>query len=148
MKKSDIGLTAAVYCILAFFFALTTQYKPEVRIYPYFVMGVLFTLNTVYLVKCVISFIKEKKIENDYTTIFKDFHLKQFIAVFLFSLVYVIGISVIGFYPASFLYLIGTLYFLKVRLPAIAVTVIAFSCVIFFAFSKFLRVPLPGGLFF
>lgn len=148
MKKSDIGLTAAIYCILAFFFALTTQYKPEVRIYPYFVMGVLFTLNTVYLVKCVISFIKEKKIENDYTTIFKDFHPKQFIAVFLFSLVYVIGISVIGFYPASFLYLIGTLYFLKVRLPAIAITVIVFGCVIFFAFSKFLRVPLPGGLFF
>lgn len=148
MKKSDIGLTAAVYCIVAFFFTLTMQYKPEVRIYPYFVMGVLFTLNTLYLAKCIISFIKEKKIGNDYKTIFKDFQPKQFTAVFLFSLIYVIGIDIIGFYPASFLYLVGTLYFLRVRLPVIAITVIVFGCVIFFAFSKFLRVPLPGGLFF
>ncbi|MGP1454704.1 MAG: tripartite tricarboxylate transporter TctB family protein [Treponema sp.] len=148
MKKSDIGLTIAMYGIIAFFFVLVIQYKPEVRIYPFFVMAVLCTLNTVFLIKQLVAFAKSKKVENDYKTIFKQFELKQFTVVFLFSLIYVCVIDIIGFYPASVLYLIGTLLFLKVRIPYIALTLVLFGTVIFTAFSKFLRVPLPRGCFF
>ena len=148
MKKSDIGLTIAMYGIIAFFFVLVIQYKPEVRIYPFFVMAVLCTLNTVFLIKQLVAFAKSKKVENDYKTIFKQFELKQFTVVFLFSLIYVCVIDIIGFYPASVLYLIGTLLFLKVRIPYIALTLVLFGTVIFTAFSKFLRVPLPRGWFF
>lgn len=148
MKKSDIGLITAIYGITAFFFVLVIQYKPEVRIYPFFVMGVLCTLNTVFLIKQLIAFAKAKKVENDYKTIFKQFELKQFTVVFLLSLIYVCVIDIIGFYPASLLYLIGTLLFLKVRILSIALTLILFGSVIFTAFSKFLRVPLPSGWFF
>ena len=148
MKKSDIGLIGAIYGITAFFFVLVIQYKPEVRIYPFFVMAVLCTLNTVFLIKQLVAFAKTKKVENDYKTIFKQFELKQFTVVFLFSLIYVCVIDIIGFYPASLLYLIGTLLFLKVHILSIALTLILFGSVIFTAFSKFLRVPLPSGWFF
>lgn len=148
MKKSDIGLISAIYGITAFFFVLVIQYKPEVRIYPFFVMAVLCTLNTVFLIKQLVAFAKTKKVENDYKTIFKQFELKQFTVVFLFSLTYVCVIDIIGFYPASLLYLIGTLLFLKVHILSIALTLILFGSVIFIAFSKFLRVPLPSGWFF
>jgi len=148
MKKSDIGLISAIYGITAFFFVLVIQYKPEVRIYPFFVMAVLCTLNTVFLIKQLVAFAKTKKVENDYKTIFKQFELKQFTVVFLFSLIYVCVIDIIGFYPASLLYLIGTLLFLKVHILSIALTLILFGSVIFIAFSKFLRVPLPNGWFF
>lgn len=148
MKKSDIGLISAIYGITAFFFVLVIQYKPEVRIYPFFVMAVLCTLNTVFLIKQLVAFAKTKKVENDYKTIFKQFELKQFTVVFLFSLIYVCVIDIIGFYPASLLYLIGTLLFLKVHILSIALTLILFGSVIFIAFSKFLRVPLPSGWFF
>jgi len=148
MKKSDIGLISAIYGITAFFFVLVIQYKPEVRIYPFFVMAVLCTLNTVFLIKQLVAFAKTKKVENDYKTIFKQFELKQFTVVFLFSLIYVCVIDIIGFYPASLLYLIGTLLFLKVHILSIALTLILFGSVIFTAFSKFLRVPLPSGWFF
>jgi len=148
MKKSDIGLTAAMYGIVIFFFIIVMQYKPEVRIYPLFVMAVLFILNTFYLIKCIAVYAKERKVENDFSGIFKDFLPKQYSAIFFLSLAYIILISLVGFYPATLLYLVGTLAFLKVPVLHIVMTVVIFACLIYGAFSKFLHVPLPGGLLF
>lgn len=148
MKKSDIGLCAAIYGILIFFFVQVMGYKPEVRIYPLFVMTVLFILNTAYLLKSVVAYIHDKKIENDYISIFKEFQPRQYAAILLFSLIYVVLICLIGFYPSTLLYLVGTLLFLKVRIPYIAITVVVFACIIYGAFSKFLHVPLPSGILF
>ncbi len=148
MKKSDISLTAAMYGIILFFFCILMQYKPEVRIYPLFVMAVLFILNTAYLVKSLAVYVREKKFENDFKEAFKDFVPKQFFVIFLVSLVFIILVSIIGFYPATFLYLLGTLLFLKVRVLYIAVTIVTFAIIIYGAFSLFLHVPLPSGMFF
>ncbi|MCI6259040.1 MAG: tripartite tricarboxylate transporter TctB family protein [Spirochaetia bacterium] len=146
MKKSDIILTVAIYIITAFFFAMVMQYEPAVRIYPCFVMGVLFVLNTIYLIKCMIVFAKEKKIENDFAEMFKDFEIRQYLFVFFASLAYVVLICLAGFYIATLIYLTGVLKFLKVPVKYILITVVVFGCIIYGAFSQFLHVPLPAGL--
>ena len=148
MKKSDITLTVAIYLITAFFFAMVLQYDPAVRIYPCFVMGVLFILNTAYLFKCLFLFAKEKKIENDFSAMFKDFEIRQYLFIFLASLAYIVLICLAGFYIATLLYLVGVLKFLKVPVKYILITVVVFGCIIYGAFSQFLHVPLPGGLLF
>ena len=93
-----------------------------------------------------IVFAKEKKIENDFAEIFKDFEIRQYLFVFFASLAYVVLICLAGFYIATLIYLTGVLKFLKVPVKYILITVVVFGCIIYGAFSQFLHVPLPAGL--
>ena len=146
MKKSDIILVAAVYAITAFFFVMVLQYPSDVRIYPIFIMVVLAVLTTMHLIKCLIQFAREKRIENDMPLLFEHFKAKQFFIVFAMLFAYVILINVLGFYISSLLFIAGTLVFFKIKPLYIVITAVVFLVLIYGGFSTFLHVPLPRGL--
>ena len=146
MKKSDIILIAAVYAITAFFFVMVLQYPSDVRIYPIFIMVVLAVLTTMHLIKCLIQFAREKRIENDMPLLFEHFKAKQFFIVFAMLFAYVILINVLGFYISSLLFIAGTLVFFKIKPLYIVLTTVVFLVLIYGGFSTFLHVPLPRGL--
>ena len=146
MKKSDIILIAAVYAITAFFFVMVLQYPSDVRIYPIFIMVVLAVLTTMHLIKCLIQFAREKRIENDMPLLFEHFKAKQFFIVFAMLFAYVILINVLGFYISSLLFIAGTLVFFKIKPLYIVITTVVFLVLIYGGFSTFLHVPLPRGL--
>ena len=146
MKKSDIILIAAVYAITAFFFVMVLQYPSDVRIYPIFIMVVLAVLTTMHLIKCLIQFAREKRIENDMPLLFEHFKAKQFFIVFAMLFAYVILINVLGFYISSLLFIAGTLVFFKIKPLYIVITAVVFLVLIYGGFSTFLHVPLPRGL--
>ena len=147
MKKSDIGVVSMMYIICAAFFCMTLQLKKEAQIYPMFIICILFLLTTLYLIKMVLQH-KKDGIVNDFKEIFKGFLKNQFYAVLALSVVYLALIYFIGFYPSSLIYLVVTLYVLKVPKKHILITTAAMALMVYCAFSLFLNVPLPMGLLF
>ena len=148
MKKSDIGLITVMYGIVAVFFYMTMQLKVQARIYPLFVMAILFILISAYLAQCIIKAKGVKKIIDDLPNIFKGFVAKQFVVVVVFSVLYLALIGVLGFYCATVIYLVATLFMLKVPTLHIAISAVSFVILVYGAFTTFLRVPLPTGLIF
>ncbi len=148
MKKSDICLITIMYAIIGAFFYMTMQLKVEARIYPLFVMGILFILVTMYLIKGFIAYSKTKEIINDFGKMFEDIEPKQFLGVFALSIVFIVLINILGFYSSAILYLVAVLVFLKVPKVQIAITTVFFVVLIYGAFTVFLRVPLPTGILF
>lgn len=149
MKKSDIGLAGIIYGIILFFFVMTIKLKAEAQIYPMVVMIILFSLNTLYLVKSVWQMKKEKgHIIDDMGNLFEGFQARQFTIVVVLSVIYLVLISTLGFYCATLVYLIGALFMLKVPKLHILITVVCFELLVYGAFTLFLHVPLPTGLLF
>lgn len=147
MKRSDIGLVACIYAVVLFFFVMTVELKKEAQIYPMVVMVLLFLLNTGFLVQQAAKAKKEgKKGENDLMDLFEGFQPRQFLVVLASSVLYVCLIGVLGFYVATALYLVATLLCLKVKALYIVITVLAFACLVYCAFTLFLHVPLPTGI--
>ncbi|MCK5686867.1 tripartite tricarboxylate transporter TctB family protein [bacterium] len=63
-------------------------------------------------------------------------------------IVYIILLTVIGFFPASFLFMIGLAWILGYRkIISLSVGTISLLSVIYFVFIRFLSVPVPTGLF-
>jgi hypothetical protein len=54
----------------------------------------------------------------------------------------------VGYYIAGAVYLVGTLLYFKVPPRWIAVTLVVLVALVYFAFTKFLNVPLPAGILF
>lgn len=147
MKRSDIGLVVCIYAITLFFFAMTIQLKKEAQIYPMVVMALLFLLNTGFLVQQVVKAKKEgRKGDDDLRNLFEGFQPGQFVLVLAGSVLYVCLIGVLGFYVSTALYLAATLLGLKVKGLYIVITVAAYACLVYCAFTLFLHVPLPTGI--
>ncbi len=146
MKKSDISVVVVIYVITLAFFISTLAFPSEAQIYPMIVMAILTLLNTLYLINCVMKYKKEKKIINDYPAIFASFQYKQFFVVLGLCILYIILMSVLGFYSASFLYMLGTMLFLKVPKKPLIITLVCFMAMVYATFTLFLNVPLPTGI--
>jgi hypothetical protein len=148
MKKSDIGVIVVMYAIVLLFFIPTLFLPSDAQIYPLVVMAVMVLLNTIYLVKCLTarSKAKEKKIKNDLSSIFENFQAKQFFMVAASCVVYIYLISLLGFYAATVLYLIGSMIFLKVPKKPLIITLLCFTAMVYATFTLFLDVPLPTGI--
>lgn len=147
MKRSDIGLVACIYGVILFFFVMTISLKKEAQIYPMVVMALLFLLNTGFLVQQMTQAKKEgRKGVNDLMSLFEGFQPRQFAVVLVFSVLYVCLIGVLGFYVSTALYLVVTLLSLRVKPLYILITVLAFACLVYCAFTMFLHVPLPAGI--
>lgn len=147
MKRSDMGLVACIYAVILFFLMMTLKLKPEAQIYPMVVMALLFVLNTGFLIQQVLLAKKEGRASvNDLSSLFDGFQPGQFTAVLVLSVLYVGLIGVLGFYAATAVYLVITLVCLRVRGLYILITVLAFTGLVYGAFTLFLHVPLPSGI--
>lgn len=152
MTRSDIGVIIIIYATCALFYYMTLQLKAAAQIYPTCLIAGLALLNTLYLGRCLIRLSREKgagaRIINDFPEVFKGFMAKQFIFVVAACLAYLPLLHYLGFYLASFIFLVGTLLYLKVRPVPIAVTTLFLGGLVYGVFTLFLKVPLPKGILF
>jgi hypothetical protein len=146
MKYTDIGIVAVFYVICALFFAETQKLPTESQMYPKVIVIILFGLTTLYLIQMIMNAVKygtESGKED-----FKGFQAKQFFVCLVLSLLYILAVINIGFYVSTAVFLVASLYFLKVKPLYIAIATVALLLLIYGAFTLFLRVQLPSNLLF
>lgn len=150
MTRSDIGAIAAIYATCLLFFCLALQFKPAAQIYPMALIAGLALLNTLYLLRCILRLrsAEIRRIINDMPEVFAGFQPRQFFFVLAACLAYMLLLSWLGFYLAGFIYLVGCLFFLKVKPLPLCLTTVFLGCLIYGVFTLFLKVPLPRGLIF
>ena len=146
MKFTDIGIVAVFYVICALFFAETQKLPAASQMYPKVIVIILFGLTTLYLIQMIMNAVKygtESGKED-----FKGFQAKQFFVCLVLSLLYILAVINIGFYVSTAVFLVASLYFLKVKPLYIAIATVALLLLIYGAFTLFLRVQLPSNLLF
>ena len=148
MKKSDFPVIAIIYAIGFWFLAMTMDLPEEAQTYPLVLITALLSVNTLYMVRQVISWRKTRVIENDVAKTFSTFIPVQFFGVVAFCVGYLILMDLTGYYLTTFIYLVGSMLFLKVPKLHIAITVAAMALMTFLVFTWFLKVPLPIGTVF
>ncbi|MBQ3111467.1 MAG: tripartite tricarboxylate transporter TctB family protein [Firmicutes bacterium] len=147
MKKSDICVVAFMYGVCALFFSMTLKLKPAAQIYPKFVISLLAVLTTLYVIKMVMD-AKKYGVQNGFDEVFAGFQAQQFFKVVVMILAFVVMLKVFGFYIAAAVFMLVTLYLLKVpKLHNVIATVVIIA-IVYFAFTEFLGVRLPKGMFF
>lgn len=145
MKKSDLIVVVMMYVVCGFFGALTTGLKPEAQTYPWFVIGILFVLTTLYVIKMAIA-AKKYGVESGFDEIFEGFLPKQFWPIVVMTILYVIIMYYMGFYVATVLYLVCALLYLKIPKWQILIILVVMFFLTYGAFTMFLKVKLPQGI--
>lgn len=145
MKKTDIVVVGFMYAICGVFGYLNMNIKAEAQTYPWFVIGLLFVLTTMYTIKMILQAIKEGT-EGGWSEAFEGFLAKQFIPIAILIIAYALVMKFLGFYIATFLFVVGTLLFLKVPKWQIAIVIVVMFALTYGAFTMFLGVKLPKGL--
>lgn len=152
MTRSDIGTITIIYATCFLFLYLTLQLKASAQIYPLCLIAGLAILNTLYLLRCLYRLFSPtatmRKLVNDLPEVFKGFVPQQFFFIVFGSIAYLVLLHYLGFYLAGGIYLICTLWGLKVRLVPLICTVAVMGALIYGVFTLFLKVPLPKGVFF
>lgn len=147
MKKTDIGVVAVFYIICAFFYAMTAELPDDSKTYPFFTIGLLFALTTMYVIKMIIS-AKKHGVEGGAKESFEGFMPLQFAVCFALVCVYLGLMYVAGFYIATIVFMIAALLYLRVPILHTAIAVVAINLLVYVAFTQFLGVKLPGGMLF
>ncbi len=146
MKKSDFGVIAVIYAIALLFFVMTIRLPEAAQTYPMGLIVALAGLNTLYLARQGFKWMKTRRIENDMHILFKDFMPVQFAVVALGCIGYIVLMYLVGYYISSFVYLLGTMAFLRVKPWQILVAMGSMLALIYGVFTMFLNVPLPHGI--
>ena len=146
MKKTDIGVCAAMYAVCAFFLYMTLQLPEAAQIYPLCVIALLAALTTLHVFNMIRGAIREGVTSG--LEYFKDFLPSQFFILFAMIITYLILMPWLGFYLASVLFMSACLIFLRVKIWQGVLAEIVILALVYFAFSVFLEVRLPEGTLF
>ena len=148
MKKSDFSVIAIIYAIGLWFLSMTIELPEEAQTYPLVLIFALLALNTVYMIRQFLTWRKTHVIENDVAKTFAGFIPLQFFGIVVWCVGYLVLMDFTGYYLTTFVYLVGSMAFLKVPKLHIAITVAALALMTFLVFTWFLKVPLPVGTVF
>lgn len=146
MKKTDIFVVGLMYAICLFFAVMTIKLPPNAQVYPFAIIVLLFLLNSLYVVQMFIAAKKVGVVKG--LEEFKGFLPKQFFPIFAMTVAYIVLMSIIGFYISSVIYMVAVLLFLKVKNWQIALATVVIMLLVYGAFTAFLGVRLPSGIFF
>jgi putative tricarboxylic transport membrane protein len=140
MKKYSniLNIFLIVFCFLYFY--LAKQLPHKVAVYPFLITAILGVLTLVHIIQTFM-----KKEEGKGEGIFENFQGKQFLFVITSCFAYVFVVNVLGFFTATFIYLMITLVGLRVNKYIALITTIGFCIGVYFIFCSFLKVPLPKG---
>lgn len=151
MKRSDICVVSAIYLIALAFFVMTVQLPDEAQTYPMGLIIGMALLNTLFLIQQLAKAWAAgslTKTENDFPKIFSTLLPRQFAFVLAGCLLFLVLMYSVGYYAASVIYLVGTLFFFKVPSKWILMTLVALVALVYAVFTLFLKVPLPAGVLF
>ena len=144
MKKTDIGVVAFMYIVSAFFYVYLQELPEDSQTYPLFTIVLLFGLTTLYLITMIFNAVKHGSESG--TEMFNGFVPSQFFFCLALVVLYLIGISKLGFFVSTTIFLIAVMVFLKVKWQHIAIAVVSLDVVLYLAFVLFLKVKLPAGI--
>lgn len=147
MKKTDIGVVGFMYAVCAFFYVYGAKLSSGSRTYPMFTIGLLFFLTTFYLVQMILN-AKRFGVESGVDEVFEGFKPAQFFVTLALVVVYFFMMKYLGFFSATFIFMLACLLYLRVPIVITVITVVAMNLLIYLAFVKFLGVRLPKGLLF
>ena len=146
MVKTDIGVVAVFYGICALFYTQTLKLDADSQTYPRFIILLLFGLTTLYLLQMLFR-ARKNGVQNSNGE-FQGFQPLQFFGCLVLTLLYLLGVSFIGFYVSTTVFMVVTLLFLKVKPLPIVIATAAILLLVYVAFTLFLKVKLPAGLLF
>lgn len=147
MKKTDIGVVGFMYGVCALFLVMTLRLKKAAQTYPIFIITVLALLTTLY-VYYMVKDAKRLGVTSGIQEVFGETILAQFIPILGMILFYLLGMYYVGFYPATFFFMIACLWFLHVPKWQMMLSSLVVIGLVFGAFALFLGVKLPMGLLF
>ena len=104
-------------------------------------------LTTLYLIKMVIL-AKKEGVTDGFSELFRGFLPRQFFSVLGMAIGYLAALYLIGFYPATLIFMILVLWFMNIRPRTIAITTAAILALVFVTFNVVLKVSLLRGLVF
>lgn len=135
-------LVALFFLLLsAGLFIYTFSLPPKSQGYPQFIISILALLSLALLVQSL-----RKTSTTSWKDLFAELEYKRFLIVVSSCLIYIILISMIGFLTTTALYLILTMYLLRLNLKTLAISTTCFMVLIYVVFKVLLKVPLPTGL--
>ena len=147
MKKTDIGVIAFMYGICIWFAIMNARLPQDAQIYPRFIIIVLASLTTLYLVKNLIM-AKKEGVTSGFAELFKGFLPRQFFPVLGIALGYLLALFFIGFYPATIIFMVCVLLKLNIKPVTVCITTAAILALVFVTFNLVLKVNLIRGLLF
>lgn len=144
MKFADrfIAVVLMLFCI--FYFSMTSKIAASAKMWPRFFILFLFLLSIILLIS---SYRKDVKIYSKKNT--EKIILPRLIGAILISIFYIFSILFLGFYSATFIYLIIIMYFLGIiNVKNVLVISILSTTIIYICFNLILNVPTPKGMLF
>lgn len=147
MKKTDLGVVGFMYAVCGLFYYMSFDLKAAAQTYPRFIIALLFGLTTLYLITLLFT-AKKEGVTSGLAEVFDGFMPIQFFGVLAMIIAYMVVMYLAGFYIATVLFMIGCLAFLKVPKLHIILATVFILALIYFAFTSFLGVKLPAGIFF
>ena len=145
MKKTDIGVVVFMYAVAAFFYVNSAKLTEGSKQYPLFTIYLLFGLTTLYLIQMILN-ARKFGVESGVDSVFEGFKPLQFFVSLALTAIYFVMMKYLGFFSATFVFMVASLVYLKVPPVATAITVVAMLGLIYLAFVVFLGVRLPKGL--
>lgn len=143
-KQTDIVVVVVMYAVCALFGYMNLSVKEAAQTYPWFVIGMLFVLTTIYLIKIIIDGLKNGR-EGGWGEAFEGFLVKQFLPLLVMIVAYVFVMKYLGFYITTLIFVVAALQFLKVPKWQTALVVVVLLILAYGAFTMFLGVKLPQG---
>ncbi|MGB5917849.1 tripartite tricarboxylate transporter TctB family protein [Arcobacter sp.] len=136
-----IAISLVGICLAGLIFEVST-YSGTSSIMPYGVLTIAGVLSLFWFIQSILELRKTQVLEKD---VFEgSIESKRFFVFFCITLIYVIGITLIGFFTATIIAIPIISISMGYRsLMGIAVTTVLFTAIIFIVFSLFLKVPLP-----
>ncbi|MBQ9564428.1 MAG: tripartite tricarboxylate transporter TctB family protein [Synergistaceae bacterium] len=152
MKKTDIGVCAAMYGVCLFFLTMTLELPKAAQIYPLCIIVLLAALTTLQAFNMLRGALRARRGAGGAVTSgledFKDFVPRQFFPLFALIIGYLVLMPYVGFYLASTLFIVVSLVFLRVKWWQILLSAGALLLLVYGAFTVFLGVRLPVGSLF
>ncbi|MDX9783427.1 MAG: tripartite tricarboxylate transporter TctB family protein [Spirochaetia bacterium] len=149
-RKKEIGFAAGMSLISAAFLVQAYLYPPESSQFPRFLMMLQTAFCLVLLWKAIRQPRKVSAVAADTAGGGKKnllAELKVPLQIFVASSAYLIGISTVGYFVASSLFLAGTMFWFGTRKPVVIIGVTAgFLLTIYALFVLFIGVRLPQSL--
>ena len=147
MKKTDVGVVVFMYAVCGLFLSMSGSLSDSSRTYPLFTIALLFGLTTLYLLTMVVK-AKKNGVESGTEELLEGFEGLQLLVCIALTVVYMLLIRYLGFFSATILFMLAVLLYLRVPILATVLATAVINLLVYFAFSKFLGVRLPGGLLF
>ena len=139
-------IIAIAFILIAMSFILGSMNLPaDAKLYP-LILSILLAALSILLF--VTSHKKSKTDNSPNPLLLLVKHYKHFSILIIGYILFIVGLSILGFAPACFLFLIIIQYLLGYKKKSVLLVNSAiFTLVIYFCFSSLLNVPLPNGIF-